>query len=283
MALIGNRSVLHKSPGRFLNGNAATGGAIANLRTNFNKHGMARNAFEVFDATAAQPYGYYGGRGAWVQPKKGGAISGINSNFLTLGASGAGSMGLNTSGIASLTFGLTGVGGLISSASGIAGLTLGATGSLFASKAASGTASLTLGATGQIKATGRIAGVAPITFAASWQPYAIGWLSGTTAEAGLTTAGIANAVWGAIASANNDAGTMGQKLNSAASGGVDYGSMADAVRTELAAELARIVEIAKIHGLVIGSDLVVTAGTRTAGDISQSVSESSGTVTVSRI
>ena len=282
MALIGNRSVLHKSPGRFLNGNAATGGAIANLRSNGNKHGMSRNAFEVFDATAAQPYGYYGGRGAWVQPRKGGAVSGVNANYLTFGASGNGSMGRNIDGAASLTFGLTGTGGLISSATGVASLSLGASGNLFASKAASGTATLSLGATGQIKAIGHITGAAPISFAAAWQPYAIGWLSGTTAEAGLTTTGIANAVWGAVAAANNDSGTMGQKLNSAASGGVDYGSMADAVRTELSAELARIIEIAKIHGLVIGSDLVVTTTTRTAGDISQSVSESAGIVTVSR-
>ena len=73
MALHGNRSVLHKSPVRFLNGGAAI------LRSNFGKHGMVRNSYQVFAATAAIPYGYYGGRGAWVQPKKGGAVSGVNA------------------------------------------------------------------------------------------------------------------------------------------------------------------------------------------------------------
>lgn len=111
MALHGNRSVLHKSPVRFLNGGAAI------LRSNFGKHGMVRNSYQVFAATAAIPYGYYGGRGAWVQPKKGGAVSGVNAIALTIGASGAGSMGKNTSGTASITFDLSGVGGLISSAS----------------------------------------------------------------------------------------------------------------------------------------------------------------------
>lgn len=46
---------------------------------------------------------------------------------------------------------------------------------------------------------------------------------------GLTTANVGQAVWSALAAANNDAGTMGNKLNSAASGGVDYGALATAV------------------------------------------------------
>ena len=79
MALHGNRSVLHKSPVRFLNGGAAI------LRSNFGKHGMVRNSYQVFAATAAIPYGYYGGRGAWVQPKKGGAVSGVNAIALAIG------------------------------------------------------------------------------------------------------------------------------------------------------------------------------------------------------
>ena len=181
MALHGNRSVLHKSPVRFLNGGAAI------LRSNFGKHGMVRNSYQVFAATAAIPYGYYGGRGAWVQPKKGGAVSGVNAIALTLGASGAGSMGKNTSGTASITFDLSGVGGLISSASGVASISLGASGNIFASKSTSGTAGITLGATGTLKATGKIQGTAPISLSANWTPYAVGWISGSTASGGVLT------------------------------------------------------------------------------------------------
>jgi len=47
--------------------------------------------------------------------------------------------------------------------------------------------------------------------------------------AGLTVANVADAVWGALAADHNDAGTMGAKLNTASSGGVDYGALADAV------------------------------------------------------
>lgn len=181
MALHGNRSVLHKSPVRFLNGGAAI------LRSNFGKHGMVRNSYQVFAATAAIPYGYYGGRGAWVQPKKGGAVSGVNAIALTLGATGAGSMGKNTSGTASITFDMSGVGGLISSASGVASISLGASGNIFASKSTSGTAGITLGATGTLKATGKIQGTAPISLSANWTPYAVGWISGSTASGGVLT------------------------------------------------------------------------------------------------
>ena len=181
MALHGNRSVLHKSPVRFLNGGAAI------LRSNFGKHGMVRNSYQVFAATAAIPYGYYGGRGAWVQPKKGGAVSGVNAIALTIGASGAGSMGKNTSGTASITFDLSGVGGLISSASGVAPISLGASGNIFASKSTSGTAGITLGSTGTLKATGKIQGTAPISLSANWTPYAVGWISGSTASGGVLT------------------------------------------------------------------------------------------------
>lgn len=236
MALHGNRSVLHKSPVRFLNGGAAI------LRNNFGKHGMVRNSYEVFAATAAIPYGYYGGRGAWVQPKKGGAVSGVNAIALTLGASGAGSMGVNTSGTASITFDLTGVGGLISSASGVASISLSASGNIFAAKYTSGSAGITLGATGTVKAIGHTGGTAGMTLGASWTPYAVGWVSGTTAEAGLTPTGIASAVWGSTAASYNAAGTMGEKLNGAGSAGNPWTEVIESGLT--AAEVLRILAAA---------------------------------------
>lgn len=74
---------------------------------------------------------------------------------------------------------------------------------------------------------------------------AIGTLSGNISPfTVLSPEGLAAAVWGAVAASNNGTGSMGNKLNSAASGGVDYDSMATAtalaVRANLAAELARI-------------------------------------------
>jgi hypothetical protein len=51
------------------------------------------------------------------------------------------------------------------------------------------------------------------------------------------------------------------------------------VRTELAAELAQLTKVSKIHG--VGVPLVVTATSRVAGDLSQTISTVSGTTTVS--
>ena len=50
MALIGNRSVLNKTPGRFLNAGVAT------FRSEFNKHGMQRSA--AFSPLSAMPNGH---------------------------------------------------------------------------------------------------------------------------------------------------------------------------------------------------------------------------------
>lgn len=58
--------------------------------------------------------------------------------------------------------------------------------------------------------------------------------------------------------------------------------IATQVRATLAEELARIIELAKIHGLVQGSPLTVTPTSRSAGGINQTVAESGETVTVAR-
>lgn len=45
----------------------------------------------------------------------------------------------------------------------------------------------------------------------------------------LSPEGLANAVWSALAAQYNEAGTMGNKLNTASSGGVDYNALAAAI------------------------------------------------------
>lgn len=58
--------------------------------------------------------------------------------------------------------------------------------------------------------------------------------------------------------------------------------IAEQVRAELAAELTRILELAKIHGLVSGQPLTVTQTTRSAGGIVQSITEAGSGTTVTR-
>jgi hypothetical protein len=52
-----------------------------------------------------------------------------------------------------------------------------------------------------------------------------------TGESALSPQNLAAAVWQALAAQYNDPGTMGNKLNLAASGGVDYDALAQAVWT----------------------------------------------------
>lgn len=57
---------------------------------------------------------------------------------------------------------------------------------------------------------------------------------------------------------------------------------AAAVRVNLSAELLRILELAAINGLVLGSPLVVGPTTRTSGALTQTISEVGDTTTVTR-
>lgn len=56
--------------------------------------------------------------------------------------------------------------------------------------------------------------------------------------------------------------------------------VATAVRSEIAAELLRVVEIAKIHGLI--DPLVVNQTTRSAGTLVQNISQAGETTTITR-
>lgn len=62
----------------------------------------------------------------------------------------------------------------------------------------------------------------------------------------------------------------------------DITAIRSGVRSELSAELLRISEIAKLHGLVQGAPLVVTPTSRTAGDVAQTVNTAGATTTVTR-
>jgi hypothetical protein len=55
----------------------------------------------------------------------------------------------------------------------------------------------------------------------------------------LSPEGLAASVWNAVADAYNTSGTMGQKLNLASSGGVDYAALAAAVWESLATDYSQ--------------------------------------------
>lgn len=219
MALNGNRSVLHKSPGRFLNAGVAT------YRSAFGKYGMLRNSYQAFDAKAAVPNGHLS-PSAWVLPKTAGGMSSINFSTVALASSGQAVGGVTSTGDASfsLEFDVT-YGQLISSGNGTATFSI-TCDPLLLTASINGTGSTTLslttnaatlGAEASITGTALIelsvanatilpldddsplrTGTATMTLTGTLVPYAIGSMSGTTEEAGLTPGGISNAVWGKV-------------------------------------------------------------------------------------
>lgn len=193
MALIGNGSVLHKSPGRFLNGYGTTGGGIASMRTGFNKHGMQRSAYQSFHAKSATPDGHLS-PSAWVLPKTAGGMSSRNVTALILAPTASIVGGVTTTGTSTLTFTVSDAAGqLISTGSGAASLAFTfANALLTASLNGIGEASFTLSTnTPTLGAEASAAGAASFTITGALVPYAIGAMSGSTVDtATLTTAAI---------------------------------------------------------------------------------------------
>jgi hypothetical protein len=186
MAFIGNRSVFHKSPSRYLNGNAAAGGGQASMRSNFNKHGMQRNAFEQFDAKSAIPYGHLS-PSAWVPPKRAGGMSSHNVTYATFGASGLAVGGITANAPASFAFTVADADGqLISSGTGSASMTF-TVANLLLTASLNGVGSSAFTITSNTPLLGAEAsgiGNAVLSFTASLTPYAIGNMSGSTVDTG---------------------------------------------------------------------------------------------------
>ena len=246
MPLIGNRSVLNKSPGRFLNAGVAT------LRSTFNKHGMQRNAYEVFDDKSAIPVGHLA-PSAWVLPKTAGGMSSINSAGIVLTPVALAVGGITTTAEATITITIADADGqLISSGEGTASLSiLSNTPLLTASIGGIGEATFTI--TTNTPLLGAIAdgyGGALLTMSGTLTPYAVGSMSGTTEEAGLTNAGIANSVWGKVIEAGFSADQILRLLAAHAAGSATGLEGANPQFTGL-------------DGLTLRIDGAYSAGTRT--------------------
>lgn len=120
---------------------------------------------------------------------------------------------------------------LVVSATGSTSITITVTGSAAAVLQAAGTADVTFTVgPATLGAESGVFGNTTITFVASATPKALGNLEGAiTPYTELSPQNLAAAVWQALAAEYNDSGTMGNKLNLAASGGVDYDTLAQYV------------------------------------------------------
>lgn len=285
--LIGNRSVLHKSPGRFLSGAIASGD-----RSNFSKPGMLVARFERFDRQSGGTPGGHLAPSSWALPRRAGGGSGLAQSFSE--AMVALAAGVNIEGLAVSTSTAEGTGQTVASISGTAASAATATGTVFASLLATGLASSAAQATGAITGLGFMTGSASSAATATLVSYATGAIAGTTLDSGvLTPASVASAVWQTVAVEQNAAGTMGAKLNTASSGGVDLDALATSVWSYTvrgltvasmpAAQQAQIVDIWQRMGLDPAAPLTTTPTSIAAGGITQSVAQDGATVTVERL
>jgi hypothetical protein len=254
----------------------------------------------------------YGAQSA-VLPIKSGAVSGRVG--LTLTPVGAGVLGMPGTGATSITFTVADADGqLISSGSGTASLTFTFDDALLtASVGGTGSASLSITPTALLGAlasgegsagfTVSIAnaqayplndasplreGTANFAITGTLTPYAIGSMNGSTVDTSvLTVDAIAGGVWSTLAAQYTEGATMGGKLNTASSGGVDLNALAQAVwqhaqRSLSGPQAAQLAEIWQIHGLDPAAPLAVTETSRTAGTVAQTLATDAGTTTVTR-
>lgn len=226
MALIGNCSLLHKSPAKYL-----TGTVGFNDRANWNKPGMMRSRGNLSISSLwkydAIPSGFYAGR-AFFPPQTAGRIAARTS--LTVSAAASGAQGLPGSAMASMAIGAAAVGGLIAAGVANATMTIGGSANIAGLAAGVANATLTIGGSAQIGAITWGVANATMTISGSAQPSALGYMTASTMnDSILTPAGITAAVWSALKTDYNNAGSMGNALNNASAGGVDYAALAAAI------------------------------------------------------
>lgn len=153
-----------------------------------------------------------------------------------------------------------------------------------------GTCTVSASLVGKLEMAAALAGSGSITAALSIVAYCVSEITGNgtvsaglrgdvdlaadiTSSSTLSPESLAAAVWNSIAASFNTAGTMGNKLNSAASAGDPWGTTLPGsyLSTEAGGILAQIQtlvdELHKIQGLDAANPMTVTPTSRTAGSI----------------
>ena len=178
------------------------------MRSNLNKYGMMRNAYQAYDPLSATPDGHLS-PSAWVLPITGGGMSSYNMARVTIDASGSGAMGLPIEGATSFSIVFADAAGqLISSGSGTASFTFGATGDIQAVLNAIGSASFTITTnTPQLLALGWVEGTANMAYAATLTAYALGNMVGSTEDTSTTVNANIVSVNGYAVTGNGQSGT----------------------------------------------------------------------------
>ena len=301
MALLRNGSSLAMLPIRQIGGGVHADLAMWN-------RSERRNSSTAFSPLAGIPYGHLA-PSSWLLPVKPGGMSSVNFAEIDITATGAAVMGAPIYGNASFTLEASGEGQLIANGSGTAVFGISADASLSAAASMAGTTSFAISAQADAGAVVSISGTtsfgctaqatayplndasplrtgsASFSISATLQPYAVGIMSGSTVDnTTLTSTAIAGAVWQAAAAEFTDTGTMGAKLNTASSGGVDYAALADTVWQHQGADTLSL-QLAEVWGR-LGLDptkpLVTGETSITFGDIVMAMASTQTSTTVTR-
>lgn len=262
--LVGNYSNFNKLPIKFVGGvlQNSTVGIQSGNQSNFVQSGRVRSRMMQDDTTVALelyslPNGSYPSL-TWFIPQQAGQIGSSNQIYGNGVSEGNLAGGLNAeanpTGAGEITNGnLTLIAQLIASLTGAGDVTPPPTllGTLFMFSnqlTGAGAVAATLTAFAEVQAN--LAGTGTLAVV----PYATGELAANiTGQSDLSPQSLAAAVWSALAAQFNVNGTMGQKLNAAASGNIDYQTLADAVVAAMNTNPPDV-NIALINGIDVEGD-----------------------------
>jgi hypothetical protein len=159
--------------------------------------------------------------------------------------------GINLAGTTTITFTVAGSAAAVASAAGSSTITFTTAGTAVAPLQAVGEASITFTAAGTLSAPASVAGTTSITFTSGLITGAIGHMVAEPIDQSLTPDSIALSVWSALSAANNDSGTMGEKLNDAGSAANPWTEVIESGYT--AAQIMRLIA-AYVAGDATGLD-----------------------------
>ena len=252
MGLLGN-GFRHNSVGRITTATTNLDGCNAStIPASYNLTAMRRNMLigeGIQNTQASVPSGKRHPN-VWLMPKKGGSISSYKRTNMRIDATAVAEMGFPRGGSTTITISGNAAGGLIVGATGTATIAINGTAAIVATLNATGTATITIDGNAALGAIASITGQTTITVDGHTSIMGLGTMTGTTIETGeLTPAGIANAVWQAIAAENDTTGTMGEKLNGAGSAGNPWTEVIESGLT--AAQILRLIAAA-VQGSATG-------------------------------
>lgn len=247
MALLSNGSLLVSGLNRSFGAVGAYGirSVFPKIMKNFSE---GQHTIGTDTEKSSVPNGYRH-PGAWVMPVKGGGLSSRNESFITITPTATIIEGRPISGSSLMTIYSTAIGELIAGAVGSVTITISASGDVLATLGTSGNALIHISATSGAQADGFLGGDSVINFSGDLISYGIGHMVGTTEESGLSVAGIVNAVWSALASDNNESGSMGELLNNSGAGANPWTTDIEGGLTAL--EAMRLI-VAAVAGKVSG-------------------------------